>query len=199
MKVSRLSLVLTPLLASACAHSPAAPVEKVEVAGTLQKADPTFFQRDLESKIACKADSDCPNGDYCHPEQLACFQSYPEPRMLDISFLPQPECKVVNVYFPFDSTELVPEAQRWLDYNIRCFKSRGVKALHIDAFCDARGTQDYNLKLSQKRGQQVKLLLEQKGLDIPITVHGEGEHHPARTGTTEKDYAFNRRVEFKLE
>lgn len=199
MKASHLRVLLAPLLFGACAHSTPEVTEKVEVPAKLQKADPTFLQRDPDSKLSCKADAECPTGDFCHPDQMVCFQSYPHPRMLDVSFLTQPECTVVNIYFPLDSTELVPEAQRWLDYNIRCFKSRGVKALHIDAFCDARGTQAYNLELSVKRGQQVKALLEQKGLDIPIRVHGEGEHRPARTGTSEKDYAFNRRVEFKFE
>lgn len=199
MRATHLSFLLAPLLAGACAHSTPEAPEKVEVVGKLHKADATFLERDPDSKIACKADAECPMGDFCHPDQLVCFQSYPNPRMLDVSFLTQPECTVANIYFPFDSTELVPDAQRWLDYNIRCFKSRGVKALHIDAFCDARGTQSYNLQLSVKRGEQIKLLLQQKGLDIPIKVHGEGEHHPARIGTTEKDYAYNRRVEFKFE
>lgn len=199
MKASYLNLILAPLFVTACAHSTPAPEERVETPGKLQKADPIFVQRDPDSKNKCKADSECPMGDYCHPDQLVCFQSYPNPGMLDISFNPQPECKIVNVYFPFDSVELVPEAARWLEYNIRCFKSRGVKAVHLDAFCDARGTQDYNLDLSKRRAAYVKQILEQKGLDVPITMHGEGEHHPIRTGKSEQDYAFNRRVEFKIE
>ncbi len=165
----------------------------------MQKADVIFVQRDPDSNSACKADADCPTGDYCHPDQLVCFQSYPHPGMLDVSLIPAAACKIVNVYFPYDSTELVPEAVQWLEYDIRCIKSRGIKALHLDAFCDARGSQKFNLELSQRRGLHVKQLLEQKGLDIPLTVHDEGKHHPMKGGTSEKAYAFNRRVEFRID
>ena len=199
MKASYLNLVLAPIFVTACAHSKPAPEEHVEAVGKLQVSDPIFVQRDPESKGKCKADAECPTGDFCHPDQLVCFQSYPNPRMLDISFNVEPACKIVNVYFPYDSVELVPEAARWLDYNIRCLKSRGAKAVHLDGHCDARGSQEYNLDLSKRRADYVKQMLEQKGLSIPITIHGEGEHDPIRTGKTEQDYAFNRRVEFRLE
>jgi outer membrane protein OmpA-like peptidoglycan-associated protein len=193
------SLVITSLLAVACAHKAPAPVDNTPVSGPMQKADKTFLSADPDSSRSCQADADCPVGDFCHPDQRRCFQPYPNPRMLDLSYLPEKECPVVNVYFPFDSVELVPEAQRWLEYDIRCLKSRNAQRLILEAFCDARGTQGYNLKLSERRGEYVKNLLEQKGLTIPIEVLGEGKRHPIRTGTTEKDYAFNRRVEFKVE
>ena len=198
MKMRLLSLLLAPLLATACAHKTVEPIDNTPVIGKMSKADVTFVQRDPDSKHGCKADSECPTGDYCHPDQLVCFQSYPHPRMLDISFTPEKACQIVNVYFPYDSVELVPEAQKWLEYNIRCIKSRGAKKMHLDAYCDARGSQEYNLKLSQRRGEYVKQLLVQKGLDIDLLVESEGEHHPMKKGSTEEAYAFNRRVEFRI-
>lgn len=199
MKKKVFSLLLTPLFMGACAHSAREPEDNTQVIGKMQKSDVGFVQADPDSKITCKADADCPTGDYCHPDQSVCFQSYPHPRMLDISFVPAAECKIVNVYFPFDSTELVSDAQHWLLYDIRCIKSRGIKALHLDAFCDARGSQKFNLELSARRGEYVKQFLVQNGLDIQLTVHSEGEHHPMKAGTSERAYAFNRRVEFKVD
>lgn len=38
-----------------------------------------------------------------------------------------------------------------------------------------------------------------KGLDIPLTVHDEGKYHPMKGGTSEKAYAFNHRVEFRID
>jgi outer membrane protein OmpA-like peptidoglycan-associated protein len=55
------------------------------------------------------------------------------------------------------------------------------------------------MDLSKRRAGYVKQLLEQKGLTLPVTVHGEGEHDPIRVGKSEQDYAFNRRVEFRIE
>ena len=166
--------------------------------GKMSKADVTFIQRDPDSKNSCKADSDCPKGDYCHPNHNLCFQSYPNPGMLDISYKVEAVCQIVNVYFPYDSVELVPEAQKWLDYNIRCLKSRGAKKVVLDAYCDARGSKEYNIELSGRRGQYVKQLMEQKGLDIPLSVDREGERNPIKTGSSEEAYAFNRRVEFRI-
>lgn len=198
MKIRMFSLLLSPLFVAACAHSVREPVD-TPVIGKMHRSDVLFLQADPDSKITCKADADCPSGDYCHPDHTVCFQSYPHPRMLEMSFNPTAECKIANVYFPYDSTELVSDAQRWLRYNIRCIKSRGVKELHLDSFCDARGSQKFNLELASRRGESVKQFLVLNGLDIQLTVHSEGEHHPMKAGTSEKAYAFNRRVEFRID
>ncbi len=199
MKIKLFSLLVAPLLAVACAHTtPREPIDNTPVIGKMAKADVTFIQRDPDSKNGCKADADCPTGDYCHPDQLVCFQSYPHPRMLDISYKPEKACQIVNVYFPYDSVELVPEAQKWLDYNIRCLKSRGAKTVHLDAYCDARGSKEYNKELSGRRGNYVKQLMEQKGIDFQLVVDSEGERNPLKSGNTESSYAFNRRVEFRI-
>ena len=118
MKASYLNLVLAPIFVTACAHSSPAPEEHVETPGKLTVSDPIFIERDPESKSKCKADAECPTGDYCHPDQLVCFQSYPNPRMLDISFNVEPVCKIVNVYFPYDSVELVPGPVKGGNYDI---------------------------------------------------------------------------------
>lgn len=192
------SLLIGGLLSLACAQPRATPEDKSQVIGKMHKADPSFVLSDPDSKQRCRADADCPLGDFCHPDQWVCFQSYPHPRMLDMS-TPGQDCKIVNVYFSFDSSELVPDAQRWLDYNLRCINNRALKKLRVEGFGDARGSQDYNLKLSERRAEAVKQYLQQRGALLPVDVVGEGERHPLRAGTSEKDYAYNRRVEFKLD
>ncbi len=186
------------LLSVACAHPSTTPEDNTQVIGKLQKADQTFLLSDPDTKHRCNADGDCPTGDFCHPDQSLCFQSYPHPRMLDMATLGQ-DCKIVNVYFSFDSSELVPDAQRWLDYDLRCINSRLVKRLRIEGFGDTRGSKGYNVKLSERRAEAVKQHLLEKGALQQVEILGEGERHPLRAGTSEKDYAYNRRVEFKID
>lgn len=182
-----------------CAASKATtPEEQPQLAtGKLAKASPVFLTERGSDK-ACQGDSDCNLGEICYPENDRCMLNYPNPRMLDIAFTAKEECKLVNLYFPYNSTEIVDEAQRWLQYNVRCAKSRGAKELVLEGHADSRGPQGYNLKLSLERAETVAKILGTTGVDIPVKSKGAGEREPLRNGKTEKDYAFNRRVEFTV-
>lgn len=181
-----------------CAHKTTAPDEGPQLAsGKLTKTSPVFLE-DRGSDKACQGDTDCNTGEICFPETDRCILNYPHPRMLDISFTAKEECKLVNLYFAYNSTELVEEAQRWLQYNVRCAKSRGGKELILEGHADSRGPQGYNQKLSVERADAVAKLVGSAGIDIPVKAKGAGEHDPLRNGKTEKDYAFNRRVEFTV-
>jgi outer membrane protein OmpA-like peptidoglycan-associated protein len=181
-----------------CAHNAAPPEEQAQLStGKLAKSSSVFLAERGSDK-ACQGDSDCNLGEICYPENNRCILSYPNPRMLDIAFTGKEECKLVNVYFPYDSTELVDEAQRWLQYNARCAKSRGAREVILEGHADSRGPREYNLKLSVERAESAAKVLGSAGVAIPVQAKGAGEHQPLRTGKTEKDYAWNRRVEFTV-
>jgi outer membrane protein OmpA-like peptidoglycan-associated protein len=163
----------------------------------LTKADNVFLENRGSDK-ACQGDSDCNSGEICYPETDRCMLNYPNPRMLDISFTAKEECKMVNLYFAYNATDLVEEAQRWLQYNVRCIKSRGAKEVVVAGHADSRGAAGYNQKLSVERADAVSKLLTSAGLDIPVKTKGHGERAPMKNGKTEQDYAFNRRVEFTI-
>lgn len=184
---------------ASCAH-PSRPAEDTSelATGKLQKTSQTFLA-ERGSGAPCQGDSDCSLGEICYPENDRCLSSYPNPRMLDISFTLKEECKLVNLYFPYDSTELVEEAQRWLQYDVRCIKSRGAKEVVVEGHADSRGQKGYNQKLSVERGESVARLLSSAGLEVPVKVVGRGEEEPLRRGKSEKDYAYNRRVELKVQ
>lgn len=191
-----LSLSLGLMLS--CAH--AKPVEEdlgPEVSGDMEQADAVFLANEGSNK-ECGGDTDCPAGEICYPQTERCMSNYPNPRMLDISLLDKAACKVVNVYFPFDSTQLVDEAQRWLQYDVHCLQGRGVKSLVLRGHADSRGTDPYNKKLSVERADSVRMMLQNAGLSIPIKIRGYGSKVPMKAGKNEKDYAFNRRVEFVI-
>ncbi len=180
-----------------CAHNAPPREPEPQVEGPMQKVDSRFLV-DTGSGNACSADSDCPTGEICYPQNDRCLASYPPPRMLDISLSDRNECKLVTVYFAYDSAELVEEATRWLQYNVRCLKAREAKKLTLHGHADSRGPSAYNQKLSIDRGEAVKAALAREGLDIPIQIQGFGERAPLRQGKSEKDYAYNRRVELSI-
>ena len=92
-----------------------------QVTGALQPTDRVFLKDDPASRVACSADAQCPAGALCYPGKRVCFTSYPEMELTKI----EGSCPLVPLYFAYDSTDLVPEAQRWVDYDARCLKERG--------------------------------------------------------------------------
>lgn len=161
-----------------------------QVTGALQPTDRVFLKDDPASRVACSADSQCPQGALCHPERRVCFTSYPEMELTKI----EGSCPLVPLYFAFDSTELVPEAQRWVDYDARCLKERGAKRVELEGYADARGDADYNTDLSRRRAEAVQAALLQRGVALDVAVRANGVSTLIR-GKSEHDYAYNRRVE----
>ena len=161
-----------------------------QVTGSLQPTDRVFLEDDPASRVACSADAQCPQGALCHPEQRVCFTSYPEVELTKI----EGSCSLVPLYFAFDSTELVPEAQRWVDYDARCLKVRGARRVEVAGYADARGDASYNADLSRRRAETVKSALAQRGVTIDVAVRAAGVSSLIK-GRTEHDYAYNRRVE----
>lgn len=72
-------------------------------------------------------------------------------------------------------------------------------AVAIYAHADDTGSDEYNMKLSQKRADAVKRRLEMLGLsDNRIRTYAFGEHKPLVDNKTMTGRALNRRVELKL-
>lgn len=182
------------LLGLSCGH-PQNPERKdslaEQVTGPIQANDRIFLKGDPASRVSCRADSDCPLGAMCYPGRKVCFTTYPT---MEVSKL-EVTCPLVPLYFAFDSTELVPEAQKWIDYDAGCLKQRGATRVQLKGFADARGEEGYNEELSRRRAEVVSEALAAKGLTIDVAVRAEGETDPLLHGTTEHDYAYNRRVE----
>jgi outer membrane protein OmpA-like peptidoglycan-associated protein len=106
-------------------------------------------------------------------------------------------CPLVPLYFAFDSTALVPDAERWVAYDADCLKERGAKSVVLEGHADVRGDAAYNQDLSERRAAVVKDALGERGVTIDVAVRGEGTTDPVLHGSTEHDYAYNRRVELK--
>jgi outer membrane protein OmpA-like peptidoglycan-associated protein len=162
-----------------------------EVTGSLQPTDRVFMKDDPATKVACRADAQCPTGALCHPEKRVCFTASPPPEKIKISV----SCPLVPIYFAVDSTEFVPEAVQWLDHDAACLKAREATRVTLEGHADARGELTYNQELSLRRAEAVKAALAERGVRIEIKTRGEGESDPILAGNTEHDYAYGRRVE----
>jgi len=159
-----------------------------EVSGPMSSTDPAFVQDDPAHRTSCRADAACPTGALCNPSTHTCFTSYPSPQVIKME-----SCPLVPVYFAYGSTELVPEAREWIDFDASCLSSRGATSVKLDGFADVRGTREFNRDLSRRRAAVVKEALMKRGVPLEIEVRADGETQFGRDN--EHDYAYGRRVE----
>ncbi|HNT97485.1 MAG TPA: OmpA family protein [Elusimicrobiales bacterium] len=107
--------------------------------------------------------------------------------------------QVKPIEFEFNSDVLLPSSMDLLDRVAAVLRGRPRLKLIVEGHTDDVGDDAYNMELSRYRADAVKTYLVKKGIH-PETVlsRGYGETRPVSPGTTEKDRALNRRVEFKI-
>lgn len=103
------------------------------------------------------------------------------------------------IYFGYDSHGLSEDAKVSLRENARILKDKPTTKIQIQGHCDERGSIQYNLALGEKRASEVRAFLISLGVsDQQISIISMGEEAPAVTGSSETDYAQNRRAEFVI-
>ncbi|HRO41540.1 MAG TPA: OmpA family protein [Flavipsychrobacter sp.] len=113
--------------------------------------------------------------------------------------------RVSNVYYDYDKATLRPESVASLDSLVNFMRDNASLSVEIYSFADAKGTDQYNKNLSERRAQSVKDYLVNNGIeDARMIVKGYGEKMPAapNTTTTGSDNPvgrqLNRRTEFRI-
>jgi outer membrane protein OmpA-like peptidoglycan-associated protein len=82
---------------------------------------------------------------------------------------------------------------------VLAIKSRPAWHVELTGHTDERGSDEYNLELSQQRVQSVADYLISKGIAAGrLTLFGEGKQRPLSLGKEEAAHALNRRVEIKF-
>lgn len=131
----------------------------------------------------CAADTDCPSGKECLAGKCVTAEA--------------PACVFEPVRFGFDEYVLSSSAQSALAQYADCIKKGGLR-FTLEGFADERGTEEYNMVLSQKRAASVRKYLVDLGVTgTALDTVGFGENRPAVNGANEEAWAANRRVEFK--
>jgi outer membrane protein OmpA-like peptidoglycan-associated protein len=112
-----------------------------------------------------------------------------------------------DVLFDFDKADVLPKAEDVLRKAADYLQQHGGKgAIRIEGHTDAKGDDDYNLRLSRKRADAVRDWLARKG-SVPssrMTSNGLGEKNPIAPNTKPdgsddvEGRAKNRRVEIVI-
>ncbi|MGE8281369.1 MAG: OmpA family protein [Stenotrophomonas sp.] len=105
-----------------------------------------------------------------------------------------------KVLFDFDKADIRPDAGKVLDVLAGALAKVPDSAMEIRGHTDAKGSDDYNQSLSERRAQAVVAALQQRGAAKDATAHGFGESQPvAPNEVAGKDNPggrqLNRRVE----
>lgn len=104
-----------------------------------------------------------------------------------------------KVYFDFDKFDIKPEYRDQLKGSAAVMKKFPQLRVLVEGHCDARGTEEYNLALGERRARTVKEYLMVLGVSAgQIEVVSFGEERPAVEGTGEAVWSKNRRAEFKI-
>lgn len=107
--------------------------------------------------------------------------------------------RLKNIYFDFDKTTLKSESFVELNKVVDFLKQNPSISIQIEGHTDSKGSDDYNLNLSQGRSQSVVDYLISQGIDASrLSAQGFGESKPIDTNDTDAGRANNRRVEFRV-
>lgn len=102
------------------------------------------------------------------------------------------------IYFDFDSSSIRPEFQPVLNAHAALLAAYPNLRVRLEGHADERGSRDYNVALSERRGYSVLDYMQIKGANSnQMEVIGYGEEIPAVFGHNETAWSKNRRVEIK--
>ena len=112
------------------------------------------------------------------PDSLSSLGSVHSPSAMEaisrgVAAVTPPGAALKDVYYPFDSVELEPEAQEILKKNAEWMKANPKARVEVEGHCDDIGSAEYNLALGAKRAQTARDFLINQGI-------AEGECTPLR-------------------
>jgi outer membrane protein OmpA-like peptidoglycan-associated protein len=101
-----------------------------------------------------------------------------------------------GIHFDFNKSVIRPGDAAVLDEDVSKLKANPNLAVYVNGYCDAIGSEEYNLKLSDRRANAVVKYLVKAGVsESQLIPHGYGKTDFVSTNDTEEGRAQNRRVE----
>lgn len=109
---------------------------------------------------------------------------------------------IENIYFDFNKASIKKESTLSLNKILEVLNTNPDMKIVINAHTDARGSDKYNMVLSEKRAQEAKHYLIKKGINPNrLEAKGYGETMPlsnCNENCTDKEFDANRRIEFVI-
>ena len=112
--------------------------------------------------------------------------------------------QIPNVYFDFDKASIKEESYKILDNVVSYLNDNPEIKVELSAHTDSRGSDSYNIRLSQKRANSIVKYLVEKGINPKrLKCVGYGETKllnkcKNRVKCSDEEHEFNRRVEMKV-
>jgi len=150
-------------------------------------ADPTVKANDIVSFFVKSAKLGAARG-LCIGTAQECDKTAPKPTGFDM---------MIN--FDLDSANLTSQAKQNLDEFAKALHNDQLATARfvVEGYTDARGTEGYNLGLSERRADAVTSFLFERGVaKEKVTAVGKGEADPRVPDAMDP---VNRRVEMKIE
>jgi len=129
----------------------------------------------------CADDEDCKNGTCRGPGR---------------GMSPDVACKLTAIYFGFDEAGLNDVARGQLNDVAECVQSAPGRGVFLNGYTDPRGTEEYNIALSERRAQTVAEYLARLGID-PARFRIVAQGETSADGTDETSWSRDRRVEIE--
>jgi peptidoglycan-associated lipoprotein len=103
-------------------------------------------------------------------------------------------CNIDAIFFAFDSDKITPQMEAKVNEAATCIAEQN-RLLYLEAHADNVGTEEYNILLTERRGQSVKNMLVTLGVsaeNLQVIAKGSLE----ATGQDESSRSKDRRVQF---
>ena len=104
-----------------------------------------------------------------------------------------------RIFFAFDQSDLSAAARELLSAKAEVLRRTPSLSLRIEGHADERGSDEYNLALSNRRAAGALRFLVSQGISAErLGAAGYGEEQPLDSGDNESAWARNRRAEFRV-
>jgi peptidoglycan-associated lipoprotein len=104
-----------------------------------------------------------------------------------------------RIFFAFDQSDLSAAARELLSAKAEILRKAPSLSLRIEGHADERGSDEYNLALSNRRsGSALRFLVGQGIAAERLGAAGYGEEQPLDSTENESGWARNRRAEFRV-